>query len=82
VSDFAKINGILAMNARYTSYCQVADLADSQDFLTQIRHHLHQNPELSFKEIATSELVASLTPHWFPVAQYFPASLQVESQRL
>jgi len=51
------------MNARYTSYCQVADLADSQDFLTQIRHHLHQNPELSFKEIATSELVASLTPH-------------------
>lgn len=52
------------MNARYTRYCQVADLADSQDFLTQIRHHLHQNPELSFKEIATSELVATRLTEW------------------
>ena len=52
------------MNVRYTSYCQVADLADSQDFLTQIRHHLHQNPELSFKEAATSELVATRLTEW------------------
>jgi len=52
------------MNARYTSYCQIADLADSQDFLTQIRHHLHKNPELSFKEIATSELVATRLTEW------------------
>jgi hippurate hydrolase len=52
------------MNARYTSYCQVSDLADAKDFLTQIRHQLHQNPELSFKEAATSELVASRLTEW------------------
>ncbi len=52
------------MNARYTRFCQVADLADSKDFLTQIRHHLHQNPELSFKEAATSELVATRLMEW------------------
>ncbi len=52
------------MTTRYTPYCQVADLADSKDFLTQIRHHLHQNPELSFKEAATSELVATKLSEW------------------
>lgn len=52
------------MIARYTSFCKVADLADSKDFLTQIRHQLHQNPELSFKEAATSELVASRLTEW------------------
>ena len=52
------------MHARYTSYCQVIDLADSKDLLTQIRHQLHQNPELSFKEAATSELVAMRLTQW------------------
>ena len=52
------------MNARYTSYCQVGDLAASQEFLTQIRRHLHQNPELSFKEAATAELVATHLSEW------------------
>ena len=52
------------MNTRYTSYCKVSDLADSQEFLTQIRHHLHKNPELSFKEVATSELVARHLTDW------------------
>jgi len=52
------------MNAHSTGYCQLADLADSKEFLTQIRHHLHQNPELSFKEIATAELVAKHLSEW------------------
>ncbi len=52
------------MNPRFKKYCQVADLADSQELLTQIRHHLHQNPELSFKEIATAELVAMRLTEW------------------
>ena len=52
------------MNKDYKSYCQVSDLADSQDFLTQIRHRLHQHPELSFKELATAELVATYLTEW------------------
>ena len=52
------------MNTNYKSYCQVSDLSDSQDFLTQIRHHLHRNPELSFKELATAELVALRLNEW------------------
>ena len=52
------------MNTRYKAYCQVGDLADAQEFLAQIRHHLHQNPELSFQEAATSELVAARLQEW------------------
>ena len=52
------------MNARYKSHCQLRDLADSAAFLTQIRRHLHQHPELSFKEAATSELVAGHLAEW------------------
>jgi hippurate hydrolase len=52
------------MNARYKTLCQVADLADSATLLTQIRHQLHRNPELSFKEAATAELVAGHLAEW------------------
>jgi hippurate hydrolase len=52
------------MNKHYKSHCQVSDLADSKDFLTRIRHHLHQHPELSFKELATAELVATRLTEW------------------
>ena len=52
------------MNTNYKSYCQVSDLSDSQDFLTQIRHQLHRNTELSFKELATAELVAMRLGEW------------------
>jgi hippurate hydrolase len=48
----------------YKSYCSVADLADSAEFLTQIRHQLHRFPELSFKEVATAELVATRLGEW------------------
>ena len=52
------------MTIRYTPRCQVADLADDQAFLTQLRRQLHQNPELSFKEAATAELVATHLGDW------------------
>ena len=52
------------MNTNYKSYCQVSDLSDSQDFLTQIRHQLHRHPELSFTEVATAELVALRLGEW------------------
>lgn len=59
---------IEAMEARgvgyYKALCHVGDLADSAPFLTQIRRHLHQNPELSFKEAATAELVAHHLGEW------------------
>ena len=48
----------------FKRYCQVADLADSQALLTQIRHQLHRNPELSFEEAATAELVAMRLTEW------------------
>lgn len=45
-------------------YCQVTDLADAEELLTGIRRHIHQNPELSFKEAATAELVAKYLDEW------------------
>jgi hippurate hydrolase len=52
------------MDARYKTLCHVADLADSAALLTEIRRHLHQHPELSFKEAATAELVAARLSEW------------------
>ncbi|MSP95875.1 MAG: amidohydrolase [Betaproteobacteria bacterium] len=52
------------MNVRYKSYCQVGDLAESRALLTEIRHQLHQNPELSFMEAATAGLVAARLEEW------------------
>ena len=52
------------MTAPTKPLCQLDDLADSQDFLTQVRHQLHRDPELSFKELATSELVAARLGEW------------------
>ena len=52
------------MNTKFKNHCQVSDLSDSQDFLTQIRHQLHRHPELSFKEVATAELVALRLGEW------------------
>ena len=57
-------------NGRYRTYCQVGDLDDSRALLTQIRHQIHQNPELSFQEAATSALVAMRLEEWgFEVAR-------------
>ena len=52
------------MNSRYACFCQLGDLLGAGDFLRQTRHHLHQNPELSFAEVATSELVAGKLQEW------------------
>ncbi len=52
------------MNMRYKTYCQVADLEESRALLTEIRHQIHQNPELSLMEVATSTLVARRLEEW------------------
>ncbi len=51
-------------NPRYACFCQLGDLLGDSDFLRQTRHQLHQNPELSFKEVATSNLVATQLSEW------------------
>jgi hippurate hydrolase len=52
------------LNGRYKVFCAVGDLDESRALLTQIRHQIHQNPELSFKEAATSALVATRLEEW------------------
>lgn len=52
------------MNARYRPHCQLTDLLDAADELRETRHRLHRNPELSFREAATSELVATRLEGW------------------
>ena len=54
----------MLMDGRYRTFCQVGDLEESRALLTQIRHQIHQNPELSFKEAATSALVAARLAEW------------------
>jgi len=52
------------MNVRYKTYCQVGDLEESKALLTEIRHQIHQNPELSLMEMATAALVAKRLEEW------------------
>ena len=52
------------MNARYACFCQLGDLAGADGFLRQTRHLLHSRPELSFGEVETAELVATLLTEW------------------
>jgi hippurate hydrolase len=52
------------MNVRYSPFCQLTDLLDAADSLRETRHQIHRNPELSFMEAATSELVASRLEGW------------------
>jgi hippurate hydrolase len=52
------------MNARYAPHCQLTDLIDCAESLRETRHQLHRNPELSFREAATSELVAARLEGW------------------
>ncbi|WP_250454526.1 M20 aminoacylase family protein [Caballeronia sp. ATUFL_M2_KS44] len=45
-------------------FCEVADLADAKPQLDEIRHHIHQHPELSYEEAATSRFVAEKLHAW------------------
>jgi hippurate hydrolase len=45
-------------------YCEIADLADARAQLDEIRHHIHQHPELSYEEVNTSEFVAGKLAAW------------------
>ena len=52
------------MKTRYTPHCQLTDLLAAADSLRETRHQLHRNPELSFREAATSALVAARLEGW------------------
>jgi hippurate hydrolase len=52
------------MNARYTCFCQLSDLAGAAGLLTDKRRHLHRNPELSFEEASTASWVAEQLESW------------------
>jgi hippurate hydrolase len=52
------------MKSRYAPFCQLTDLLDAADALRATRHELHRNPELSFQEAVTSELVAARLAGW------------------
>src|SRR5258708_2469248 len=45
-------------------FCSLDDTTDLRDELSEIRHRLHQNPELAFKEFQTSDLVAQNLESW------------------
>ncbi|KMZ12198.1 Catalyzes the cleavage of p-aminobenzoyl-glutamate to p-aminobenzoate and glutamate, subunit A [Candidatus Burkholderia humilis] len=45
-------------------YCEVADLVDAKPQLDEIRHHIHQHPELSYEEAAISRFVADKLEAW------------------
>ena len=52
------------MNARYAPHCQLTDLLDAADSLRATRQQIHRNPELSFRESMTAELVATRLAGW------------------
>jgi hippurate hydrolase len=47
-----------------TRYCEIADLTDAKPQLDEIRHHIHQHPELSYEEVNTSDFVAAKLKAW------------------
>ncbi|MEP6557543.1 MAG: M20 aminoacylase family protein [Burkholderiales bacterium] len=51
-------------NPRYACFCKLGDLLGASEFLRNTRHQLHRQPELSFKEVATSNLVATRLTEW------------------
>lgn len=46
------------------TYCAVKDVEPSRGELTELRRRIHQNPELSHKEVATARLVAEKLKAW------------------
>ncbi|HYC44934.1 MAG TPA: M20 aminoacylase family protein [Burkholderiales bacterium] len=45
-------------------YCAVEDVEASRNELVELRHRIHQNPELSHKEVETARLVAEKLKAW------------------
>jgi hippurate hydrolase len=52
------------MNVRYAPHCQLTDLLEASESLRATRQQIHRNPELSFKESMTAELVATRLEGW------------------
>ncbi|MEW9586742.1 M20 aminoacylase family protein [Paraburkholderia sp. DGU8] len=51
----------MTLASRYT---EILDLADDAASLREIRHHIHQHPELAFEELHTAALVAEKLAEW------------------
>jgi hippurate hydrolase len=51
----------MTLTSRYT---EILDLADDAPSLREIRHHIHQHPELAFEELHTAALVAEKLAEW------------------
>ena len=51
----------MTLTSRYT---EIPDLADDAPSLREIRHHIHQHPELAFEELQTAALVAEKLAEW------------------
>lgn len=47
-----------------THFCSLDDTRDLRDELSGIRHHLHQHPELAYKEFQTADFVAEKLTGW------------------
>ncbi len=47
-----------------SAFCSISDTADLHEELNGIRHHLHQNPELAYKEFDTADFVAQRLEGW------------------
>ncbi len=45
-------------------FCFLHDTQDLRDELSEIRHHLHQHPELAYQEFKTSDFVAQSLERW------------------
>ena len=46
------------------TYCNAEDVASDREELTALRHRIHQNPELSHREVETARLVAGKLTAW------------------
>lgn len=51
----------MTVTSRYT---EIPDLAEDVSSLREIRHHIHQHPELAFEEVQTAAFVAEKLAEW------------------
>src|SRR5687768_9105240 len=52
------------MNDTTTAYCTLADLDRARGELVELRHRIHQNPEIGHAEFETARLVAEKLAAW------------------
>jgi hippurate hydrolase len=52
------------MAGAFRCFCELGDLAGAGALLRDTRRHIHRHPELSYREEATSALVAEKLSGW------------------